>query len=82
MADLPRISAMSDTWVNLKIIMRGEIEKQRDILETPYLTQEQTAMARGEISGLRRLMKLVEPDMPDARGHPVDYNIVRAPQQD
>lgn len=60
----------SETWITLRSRIRERIEKLRTDLEQPSFPPEG---ARGEIAGLRWIIRLVEPDAPIREPTSTDY---------
>ena len=67
----------SETWLSLRKAITERIEKLRDEIETPDLPVEGL---RGEIAGLRWVLKTVEPDAPITEPTSTDYMRTRAPE--
>jgi len=65
---------ISETWLRLRKHIDAEIERLRGDLETIGFSEEQSALARGELRGLRALIKTVEPDAPIIEATSSGYN--------
>ena len=67
----------SEVWMGLRKTIAERIEKLRDDLEVANVPPEGL---RGEIAGLRWVMKQVEPDAPITEPTSTDYMQVRTPE--
>lgn len=70
------IDPRSETWLGIKREVQKRIEKLRNDLETVGVEPE---ALRGEIGGLRWLLRTVEPDAPITEPTSTDYFQTSAP---
>lgn len=70
------LDAGSETWLNLRGLIRKRIDKLHTDLEIVGVDPDPI---RGEIAGLRWVMKEVEPDAPITEPTSTDYMQTSAP---
>lgn len=72
------IDFQSEHWKAVEAWAAHEIEQARDDLESPHLSERETADLRGVIRGMRRLLSLPSSRRPDgtqpAAASPISYN--------